>query len=161
MHFPRGEGVVCERPAPHPALAVRGPGVTSSSFRPQGAGYALETARLAGGVYLQIRHESCLKSSQAFRFHLPKAEVLGEEPSAAYARAAALFDALAPAGGAGAPLHGLSVVLSVNAAKGATAPPLGTRIQLDEFQELLVNRQAAHPASAYGEVLTVLYRLRL
>ncbi len=161
VHFPRGEPVPCERPDPRAALAVRGLGVLSSSFRPHGPGRALETARLAGGVYLQLRHETCQRHSQTFRFYLPKTELLSEDPAAVYARVAALMDALAPAGGAGAPLRELSVALSLKAAKGPQAPPLGARLELGEFQELVVSRTQAAETSAYGTVLVVLYRLKV
>lgn len=161
VHFPRGESTPCERPDPRPALALRGPGVMSSSFRPQGPGRALETARLAGGVYLQLRHETCTRSSQTFRFYLPKTELLSEDPAAVYARAAALLDSLAPSGGAGAPLRELSTLLTLRASKGANAPPLGSRLELGEFQELMVTRAQAAETSAYGTVLVVLYRLKV
>lgn len=161
VRFPRGEAAPCERPDPRPALAVRGPGVLSASFRAQGPGRAVETARLAGGVYLQVRHETCSRNSQTFRFHLPKAELLSDGAAAVYARAADLMDALAPAGGAGAPLRELSAVLSLQAAKGAQAPALGARLELGEFQELLVSRSAAAETSAYGTVLIVVYRLKV
>lgn len=161
VRFPRGDSTPCERPEAHPALAVRGPGVMSSSFRPQGPGRALETARLSGGVYLQIRHETCTRNSQSFRFYLPKTESLREGASGTYRRAADLMDVLAPPGGAGAPLRELSAVLSLQAAKGAQASPLGTRLELGEFQEMLVTRTQADETSMYGTVIIVLYRLKV
>ncbi|TBR17051.1 hypothetical protein EPO15_17795 [bacterium] len=161
VHFPKGESTPCERPDPHPALAVHGPGVLSSSFRPQGPGRAVETARLAGAVYLQIRHETCTRNSQTFRFYLPKAELLSDGAASAYGRAADLIDSLAAAGGAGAPLRELSAILSLQAAKGAHAPPFGTRLELGEFQELLVSRSQADETSAYGTVIVVVYRLKV
>jgi hypothetical protein len=121
----------------------------------------LESARLAGGVFVLIKHETCNRASQTFRFHLPKEESLSADPAAAYARAAGLLEAMAPAGGAGAPLRELAAVLSLKAAKGSAAPPLGARLELGEFQELMLTRSQAGPASAYGTVLVVLYRLKV
>lgn len=161
VHFPKGDPIPCERPDPRPVLAQRGPAVLSTSFRAHGPGRALESARLAGGVYLLIKHETCTRTSQTFRFHLPKGESLSRDPAAAYKRASELIDSMAPQGAAGAPLRELAAVLSLKAAKGSAAPPLGARLELGEFQEMMVTRSESSPASSYGTILLVLYRLKV
>lgn len=160
VRFPAGDTNPCERPDPRPLLRTD-PGRVAASFRRRGPGRAVESARLLGGVFLLIQHESCNRSSQTLRVSLPKTEVLPDGAAAVYARAAAVLEAAAPSGAAGAPLRELSAVLSLQAAKGAAAAPLGARLPMGEFQELLVTRQQAAETSAYGAVIVVLYRIKV
>lgn len=160
VRFPPGDTNPCERPDPRPLLRTD-PGQVAASFRRRGPGRAVETARLAGGVLVVIAHESCNRSSQTIRLNLPKSEALPDGAAAVYSRAARLLDQMAPSGNAGAPLRELSAVLALHAAKGAAAPPLGGRLPMGEFQELMVTRTQAAETSAYGTVLVVLYRIKV
>ncbi|MBI2363205.1 MAG: hypothetical protein HYV15_07475 [Elusimicrobia bacterium] len=160
VSFPRGAAVECERPAPRPALAAQSPGGMSSKFRRLGPRRALELARLAGGVYLEIRHAACGPESQTFKFFLPKAEPAPGDAVSAYARAAELMRGLAAEGKEGDALRELARPLAA-AAKGVAAPPLGTLLPLGEFQELTVSVGRVDQSAVYGSSLSVSYRLKL
>lgn len=161
VRFPRGKEVVCERPAPRPAIVGKSPGVMSSEFRRMGTRRAREVGRLADGVYLDIRHEACGPESQTFKFYLPRAAPAPADEVAAYARAASLLEGIAPPGPDGEALRELARPLSEAAGKGQAVPPLGTLLPMGEFQEMMLRVSSVAEPSVYGTVLTVSYRLKL
>lgn len=163
VRFPRGTVEPCERPAPRAALASGGRGLLSHEFHLQGPGKAVESARLEGGIRLELRHETCGRHSQTFRFYLPKSHPAPEGPAETYALSAQLMRSVAAPGRDGAALRELALALSSAAVKGTDAPPLASRIELGEFQELIVSTKPAPETDAYiyATILTIAYRLKL
>ena len=156
VHFPLGDVQACERPEPRPAMSPGAPRVLSHEFRRESHSRAVEIARLAGGVYLQILHQACGKESQTFRFFLPKGKSPAADAASVNAKAAELMRALEAPGPAGAALHQLTQRLS-----DAGATPLGTRLEIGEFQELMVTTHPAPETSVYETIVVVTYRLKV
>ena len=156
VHFPLGAPEACERPEPRPAMSPGAPRVLSHQFRRESPSRAVELARLAGGVYLQILHQACGRESQTFRFFLPKGKSPAGDAASVNAKAAALMHDLEVPGPVGAALRQLTLRLSE-----AGPAALGTRLEMGEFQELMVTTHPAPETSVYETIIVVTYRLKV